>query len=345
MKNTGIIMDNRYLEHKAAFHHPENPQRLEAIYKGIKENEIFEKLLLIEPRIADKEEIALIHDYQYIDEIESYAGSQKMLDADTYLSERSPEIARLAAGGLLNLVDAVISGRITNGFALIRPPGHHAEKDRAMGFCIYNNIAIGARYAMARYCLERIAIIDWDLHHGNGTQNAFYADPGVLYFSIHQYPHYPGTGAFSEIGTGKGEGFNINIPLSSGHGDADYCLIFDEIISPVCREFQPQLIMVSAGFDIYFMDPLGGMQVTEKGFGAITSKIISIADDLCAGNLICVLEGGYNLEGLAQGTIEVLNKMVTGEKKIEISERGISSDLPEIIKKVKQSHKGYWKCF
>lgn len=340
---TGIVIDNRFLEHKIMDYHPENPQRLESIYKGINENIISENLVRIKTRLATKDEIALIHDPEYIDEIESYLDlPPRRLDADTYLSEKSPEIAKLAVGGVLNLVDEVISGNINNGFALVRPPGHHAEKDRAMGFCIYNNIAIGAKYAIKKYGLERIAIIDWDLHHGNGTQNSFYEDSNVLYFSIHQYPHYPGTGSYLEKGVGNGEGFNINIPLSSGHGDVDYCNLFDEIIGPVCNEFKPQLIMVSAGFDIYYYDPLGGMKVTRNGFGAITSKIISIAENSCEGRLIHVLEGGYDLVGLAGGVVEVLNKMLASDKKINILESDKSWDLHNIINKVKQVHKNYW---
>jgi acetoin utilization deacetylase AcuC-like enzyme len=307
MPTTGIVKDKRYLEHDMGAYHVESPQRLAYIYRELDDLKgLFEE---IPPRQATREEITAVHDPKYVDRIAATAGYPEVhLDADTSTSARSYEVALLAAGGVLAAIDAVING-LTNAFALVRPPGHHAERDRAMGFCIFNNVAIGAHYALSKHKIERVLIIDWDLHHGNGTQHAFYADDRVLYFSTHQYPFYPGTGQYTEIGEGKGKGYTVNIPLSPGCGDAEYANLFRHILRPICLEYQPQLILVSAGFDIYHQDPLGGMAITEQGFARLADICMEMAQQVCAGRVVMTLEGGYNLEGQARSVREVVRRM------------------------------------
>jgi acetoin utilization deacetylase AcuC-like enzyme len=313
MTTPAIIQDDRYLEHSAGQGHPESPDRLRAINKLISAE--FSDLPRIPPRLAEESELALIHDPFYIQRVANTEGRvHSQLDPDTGLSARSYEIARLAAGGLLNGIDSLFNRQSGTGnpqpvFAFVRPPGHHAEQDRAMGFCIFNNIAIAAAYAKERYGLKRILIVDWDLHHGNGTQHAFYDDPSVLFFSSHQYPYYPGSGAFEETGRGKGEGFTINAPFPHGFGDAEYVQVYSAVLNPVALEFRPELVLVSAGFDPYFRDPLGGMKVTGEGFGALAGIVRSIADASCPGKILITLEGGYNPQGLQEGVRSVLKAL------------------------------------
>ena len=307
MAQTGIVRDERYLEHDTGGYHVENPQRLVHIYRAL--DEIKTPLEEITPRAATRQEITAVHDPAYVDRIASTAGKEaRNLDPDTVTSPKTYEVALLAAGGLLAAIDAVMDG-LANAFALVRPPGHHAEGDRAMGFCIFNNVAIGARYALSAHGLERVLIIDWDLHHGNGTQRTFYEDPQVLYFSTHQYPYYPGTGHYTEIGEGAGKGYTVNVPLSTGCGNADYANILRHVLRPIAEAYQPQLIMVSAGFDIYHQDPLGGMAVTEEGFARLIDIIMDVADSVSDGRLVVTLEGGYHLEGQARSVAEVVKRM------------------------------------
>ena len=285
----------------------ENPQRLVHIYRAL--DEIKTPLEEITPRAATRQEITAVHDPAYVDRIASTAGKEaRNLDPDTVTSPKTYEVALLAAGGLLAAIDAVMDG-LANAFALVRPPGHHAEGDRAMGFCIFNNVAIGAKHALSAHGLERVLIIDWDLHHGNGTQRTFYEDPQVLYFSTHQYPYYPGTGHYTEIGEGAGKGYTVNVPLSTGCGNADYANILRHVLRPIAEAYQPQLIMVSAGFDIYHQDPLGGMAVTEEGFARLIDIIMDVADSVSDGRLVVTLEGGYHLEGQARSVAEVVKRM------------------------------------
>ena len=310
---TGIVKDPRYMEHNMGDFHPESPKRLEAIYRMI-DKDIKFPYLTIEPRTATEEEIQWVHTPSYVSAIKSTSGKERVvLDPDTSTSARSYEVALLAAGGVLKAIELILKGKIQNGFALIRPPGHHAEASRAMGFCLFNNVAIGAQYLLKKHGHKRILIMDWDLHHGNGTQNSFYDRNDVLYFSTHQFPHYPGTGHWREIGEGKGEGFTINIPLSSGKTNSDYLYIFEKILSPIADKFQPDFILVSAGFDIYEGDPLGGMQITAEGFGALANALLRLADKHCKNRILFTLEGGYNLQGLSEGSREVLLQL-SGQK-------------------------------
>ena len=310
LKHTGIVKDERYLRHETAAFHPESPARLQSIYAMLGETGMSEKLRFIEPTPATHEEIGMVHQQSYIDFVATTAGKgHSYLDPDTETSPESYETARLAAGGVRNAVASVIEGQTANAFAFVRPPGHHAEADRAAGFCIFNNIAIGAMHAIEHHGMQRVLIVDWDLHHGNGTQHSFYDDPRVLYFSTHQYPFYPGSGSVSEIGRGKGLGYTINVPLQVGPGDAEFLKIFKTILVPVALEYKPDLVMLSAGFDIYYKDPLGGMRVTPGGFANLMRVLLDIADECCDGKLVAVLEGGYDLKGLRQSTEKVLQEM------------------------------------
>ncbi|MBN1380472.1 MAG: histone deacetylase [Deltaproteobacteria bacterium] len=349
-KKTGIVKDIRYLKHGTAFMEPETSKRLLSIYTMLESSGMKDKLIDIEPRYAEISELALFHETAYIDMVAGTAGKKYCsLDPDTGTTEDSYDVARLAVGGVCNAVDRVLTGDCDNAFALVRPPGHHAEPGRAAGFCIFNNIVIGALYALTRRDVHKILIVDWDLHHGNGTQNAFYSDNRVLYFSIHEYPSYPGTGAAEEIGRDGGEGYNINIPLAPGAGDADYLAITGTVLEPVANEFKPDLIMVSAGFDIYHRDPLGGMKVTEKGFAALTRVIMNIADRCCRGKLVATLEGGYHIGGLT-GSVkavlhELLNETPLSEAELDDMERDGLHRQDSVIKRVRENIEPFWPVF
>ena len=343
MARTGLIRDNAYLEHITSDFHPEHPDRLRAIYSILEDQELQGKTAVLEAREATAEEIQWIHTESYYQKIESTRDcGHRQLDPDTHVSSQSYRAAKLAAGGLCVLVDAACSGQIRNGFALVRPPGHHAEAGRGMGFCIYNNVAIAARYAQNRGLAEKVLIVDWDLHHGNGTQHSFESDPSILYFSSHQFPYYPGTGRPDETGIGKAEGYTVNVPLPGGQGDEDFIRIYQEILEPIATQFKPDLVLVSAGFDTYYRDPLGGMGVTEDGFAEITRILMRIADACCQGKIVLTLEGGYHLEGLAQSVKRVI---------LALQETGLtaaasptpSHTTEQIVKHIRDMQKTYWR--
>jgi acetoin utilization deacetylase AcuC-like enzyme len=349
MKRTGIVRHERYIEHVMDRGHPESPDRLKAIYKMLDEETMRDSFVTVNPRNATREELEMIHAPTYIDLVASTSGKPHYrLDMDTSTCAQSYEAALLAAGGFMELIRAVMEGRVDNGFALVRPPGHHAERNKAMGFCIFNNMAIGAQYAIENFSLQRILIIDWDVHHGNGTQNAFYEDPRILYFSIHRYGFfYPGTGAATEVGRGKGEGFNVNIPLSNGAGDSVYAIFFESLLKPVALEYNPQLVLVSAGFDVHFDDPLGGMEVTPPGFSRLTQIVMEIAEATAQGKLAFTLEGGYSINGQRDSVKAVLNELaqVTPCEKGDLMERE-KEDRPRLeraIFQVKEIQRKYWK--
>ncbi len=315
---TGIVKDQRYKEHNMGAFHVESPQRLEVIYRMIEE-EISFPYQEIKPRLAQEEEITMIHSPSYLNYIKNTSGKQRViLDPDTSTSARSYEVALLAVGGLLKAADLIMAAEIQNGFALIRPPGHHAEASRAMGFCLFNNIAIAAQYLRKKHKLNRILIVDWDLHHGNGSQHSFYERNDVLYFSTHQYPHYPGTGYWDEIGKNSGEGYTVNAPLSPGKTDEDYLFIFRHLLRPIASVYKPQFILVSAGFDIHQNDPLGGMRISNQGFGALTLELLHLAHQLCQDRILFTLEGGYDLQGLKEGVKQVLLCLGGQQKETEI---------------------------
>ena len=298
---TGFVYHDIYLEHETTEGHPETAQRLVTIVQRLKAKGLYSELLQLSPRPAGAEWLTTVHTPEYVERANrSCQDSVGYLDSmDVPISQRSYEAALMAAGGVLAAVDAVVEGKITNAFCAVRPPGHHAMKDRAMGFCIFNNVAIGARYIQKKHSLPKILIVDWDVHHGNGTQATFYDDPDVLYFGVHQYPFYPGTGSETEKGSGKGLGYNINVPLPAGSGDGDYVRIFEERLKPAADSFAPDFVLISAGFDAHEGDLLGGMRLTAEGFAQLTRIVKSIAQKYCEGRLVSVLEGGYAPEGLA----------------------------------------------
>jgi acetoin utilization deacetylase AcuC-like enzyme/formylglycine-generating enzyme required for sulfatase activity len=298
---TGFIYDDIYLEHKTTPGHPERPQRLVAILDRLKQNGLYPKLLKLTPSPATVEWIEMLHSPEYIRraQISCRNGTRYLDSLDTPISSKSYEAALMAVGGVFSAIDAVMQKKVANAFCAVRPPGHHSVEDAAMGFCIFNNVAIGARYIQKQYGLSKILIIDWDVHHGNGTQAAFYDDPNVLYFSTHQYPFYPGTGGVAEKGAGKGQNYNINVPLPAGATDADYIEVFKEKLEPAALTFSPDFVLISAGFDAHEKDLLGGMKVTTEGFAELTKIVKRIAQKCCENRLVAVLEGGYDLEGLA----------------------------------------------
>lgn len=316
VRKTGIVRDERYLQHGAYFLNPETPSRLREIYDMLETDEFRNKYIYLPPRYASEEDLTLIHSPNYVEMVAATHGQKlTILDPDTHATERSYETARLAVGGCLAALEAVLDGEVNNAFALIRPPGHHADRSHSAGFCIFNNIAITAAHAIIRRGLKRVLIVDWDLHHGDGTQNIFYRTSVVLYFSIHQYPAYPGSGWLTEIGEGEGRYYTINVPLKAFADNATYVTAFRRILQPVARAYRPEIILVSAGFDIYREDPLGDMQVTPLGFATLTRLLLDTADECCGGKLLLVLEGGYDTKGLRNSVGAVL-KELSGESHI-----------------------------
>ena len=346
MSKTGIVRDTRYIDHRTGDFHPESHKRLEVIYEMLNDPDMADRYIDVPVREATEEELLYIHSKDYIDLVAATAGKpSSFLDADTQTSPGSYQAALLAAGGLCNAINMVNNGELDNAFALVRPPGHHAERNRGMGFCLFNNVAIGAIYAQKKLGLNRILITDWDLHHGNSTQHSFENDPSILYFSTHQYPFYPGSGSFNEVGRGNGEGFTVNVPLSTGYGDAEYIAIYQQILQPIALEFKPDLVLASVGFDIYEGDPLGGMSVTPDGFAGLTRTFMEIARSNCDGKLVLTLEGGYNLQGLRDSVKAVL-KELRGESAIK--DRDWSGEenqriLTPVLDKVKSIQGKYWK--
>jgi len=300
MLTTGLIYHPDYLKHDTGKVHPESPSRLSFLMDHLERKKIFSELEQIEPLNPPLEWVKRIHPSEYIQLIEEFSKhAPAHLDADTVISSETYRVALLAVGGVLAGVDGVMEGKVGNAFCAIRPPGHHAEPNRGMGFCIFNNVALGVRYVQEKYGLKKVLIVDWDAHHGNGTQKTFYSDPTVYYFSIHQFPFYPGTGKESEKGEGEGLGYTLNIPMFAGSGDLEYIEVFETILYPAALQFAPEFIFISAGFDGHKDDTLTNLQLTDKGFERMTQVIKNLAEKTCQGRLVSVLEGGYNLKALA----------------------------------------------
>jgi acetoin utilization deacetylase AcuC-like enzyme len=307
---TAYLYSPIFLEHEE-FRHPESPERLESILQTLEEDKLLARLVAIEPVPASDAQLQAAHPRDHIARVQNLAASGGgHLDADTYVNARTFDAARLAAGACVRAVDAVLSGEVDNAFALVRPPGHHATRAKSMGFCIFNNLAIAALHALAAYKLERILIVDYDVHHGNGTQDIFYRSPNVLYFSTHQYPHYPGTGGWREIGENEGLGFTVNVPLSERVGDSGFQYIFDELLFPLAERYQPQLVLVSAGFDSHWSDPLAAENLTVGGFGALARTLVSLASEFSNGRIVYALEGGYNLQALGYGVAATFHALL-----------------------------------
>jgi acetoin utilization deacetylase AcuC-like enzyme len=339
MAHSGVIVDRAYLKHDPGEFHPERPERIRVLL-DLAERLDHNKFQLIAPRPANRAEIELCHSADYVALVEATSKTnQYALDGDTITNRDSFAVALLAVGGFLRLLDAVATAECANGFALVRPPGHHALQSRAMGFCLFNTIAIGAHYLKHVHGAARVLIMDWDVHHGNGTQEAFYNDPSVLFISTHQFPYYPGTGAINEIGAGAGERYTINIPLPAGCGDAEYLHVFEEIVIPAANKFKPDWILVSAGFDPHRRDPLGGMNVTEEGFGAMAQILLGLADRFTGGKIAFLLEGGYDLAGLNNSVSAVLNAMQQKTSKDFPAAR--SDKTQNLIRRIRQLHENY----
>jgi acetoin utilization deacetylase AcuC-like enzyme len=338
----GCVADVKFLEHDTGPGHPERPERLKAIYHGLENYAHKEVLVEVPARMASDDELRLVHTEEHIERIRRTQGTARQhLDPDTIASPKSHEVACLAAGAVLAAVDAVFAGQFQRAFAFVRPPGHHAEPDRAMGFCLFNNIAIAAAYALKKYSLRRVLVVDFDVHHGNGTQVAFYDSSQVLYLSTHQYPFYPGTGAFQEVGRGEGTGYTINIPCSAGMDDHTYNKIYAEILAPIAEQYQPELVLVSAGFDPYIDDPLAGMRVTVPGFRGLARTILGVADRCSQGRALFVLEGGYNLDGLRDGALGVLDEM-SGLDQPEFVWK-TTAPFTAVVQAAKRYFAPYWK--
>jgi acetoin utilization deacetylase AcuC-like enzyme len=337
---TGVVYTEEFKKHDTGRGHPESAGRVDAVSRALGDTSLAGQLESLALRPAERAEVLLVHyDRLYEEVLESADQDKTFLDADTVASRDTAMVAHLAAGAAIVGVEAVMDERVQNAFAFSRPPGHHAKPDKAMGFCVFNNVAIAAKYALQRHRLSRVLIIDFDVHHGNGTQKAFYTSPEVLYVSTHQSPHYPGTGALDEVGKDDGEGFTLNIPMPAGMGDAEYLRLFRDVIVPVGHEFAPELVLVSAGFDAHRDDPLGGMNVSHNGYAAMTEEILRLARSTCGGRSVFVLEGGYDLAALQKSIVSVLATM-TGER-AEMSNPGDVAG--ELLRDVKKAHQPYWK--
>lgn len=309
MNKTALIADRRYMRHVAGRVHPERPERVAAMI-DMAEQLNRPALKTYAPREATIDEIGLCHRADYIEAVERSAQLEHCdFDPDTHSSPGTWSTATLAAGGVLTAVEAVIDGAAQNAFAIVRPPGHHALPERAMGFCFFNNVAIAATWLVRVRGMRRVLIVDWDVHHGNGTQEIFYESPQVLYISTHQYPFYPGTGALDEIGAGAGSGFTVNAPMPATCGDGEYMRVFDDLLMPVAYQFKPEFILLSSGFDCHYRDPLGAMRVTENGFVAMTRRMKRLAAECCGGKVVAALEGGYDLKALADSGRAVLEEL------------------------------------
>jgi acetoin utilization deacetylase AcuC-like enzyme len=298
---TGVVYHDQLLDHDTGPGHPERADRLRAVVKHLKENNIWNDLqhLLIDP--ADEDAVLAVHTAEHLRFVRTACreGRKLLDDGDTHVSRSSCEVALLAAGGAIAAADAVMRGLLRNAFCIIRPPGHHAERNRAMGFCLFNNVAITARHIQKSYGIRRAAIVDWDVHHGNGTQEIFYDDPDVLFISTHQYPLWPGTGARNEQGSGRGKGSSLNIPMPPGAGETVYLKAFKEEIIPAIERFRPEVILISAGFDAHRDDPLAQIELSEQSFGLLTGFVTDTARKICDGRIVSLLEGGYNLDALS----------------------------------------------
>lgn len=345
--NTGLVYHEDYLRHDTGYH-PERAERLRHIMQKLRETGITEKTERIVPAKASKAQLAYVHTDAYTTRVEAMCQrGGGMLDPDTPLCPDTYEIARLSAGGVINAVDAVMdtSNNLRQVFALVRPPGHHASTQQGRGFCIFNNSAIAAEHLKREYGIKRILIVDWDVHHGNGTQDVFFDDRAVLYFSTHQYPHYPGTGWLDEVGKGEGAGFTVNVPLPAGTDDAGYLYALHTVLVPIAADFRPEFVLVSAGFDAHTADPLASMNVTSPGFGLFADVVTAIAEKSSKGRVVMALEGGYNLDALAESVSAVFQSFLSRGAGRAKREAGTNRQVRERVEAIKELQRRYWQCF
>jgi acetoin utilization deacetylase AcuC-like enzyme len=308
---TVVIYDDIYLKHDTGPNHPENSARIINTIEHLRSANCWQKLDIEKPRAATEAEVSAIHSTSQIEQVAEIARSGGgHLDPDTYVSPDSYEAALYAAGASLTAIDLIMDKKADNAFCLVRPPGHHATPEKGMGFCLFNNIAIATKYIQSRYHLDRIVIIDWDVHHGNGTQDAFYDDPSVMYFSMHRYPFYPGTGTEEETGKGSGSGFTINIPLSYNTEPQEYLNFFEDTLEKRIKPFKPQFILISSGFDAYRLDPISGLSLETSDYNKLTKLTQNVAKDCCDGRIVSCLEGGYHLLDLPKCIEEHLNGLM-----------------------------------
>jgi acetoin utilization deacetylase AcuC-like enzyme len=333
----GLYDHPLFREHDAGPGHPERPERLEALRRGLREAGLEHRLVLPEPPAATPEQLQRVHSAAHVARIAATSGRSVRFDADTQAGPHSYEAALLAAGAVVDAVDRVLDGKLERAFCAVRPPGHHAESERAMGFCLFNNVAVGAAHARARG-LERVAIVDWDVHHGNGTQGSFWRDPRVLYVSSHQFPFYPGTGSLGERGEGAGLGFTVNLPLPAGLGDEDYASVYRKVVLPICRSYDPELVLVSVGFDPHRDDPLAGMRLSERGFGALARVCLAAAGGAARGKAVFVLEGGYDLDGIARSAASVAAALLGDEPSQDLEPSRRVEPLLEVYREALASH-------
>ncbi len=338
----GVVRDPLFQEHDTGPYHCEVGERLAAIDRAIAQWPGNETLAALPLRPANEDELGRVHQPSHLHRVASTAGQSVGLDPDTICSPRSHEIALLAAGSLIDLCDEALSGSIRHGFALVRPPGHHATATRAMGFCLYNNIAAAAAHLVAARGLERVLIVDWDVHHGNGTEDIFYAEPRVLYFSTHQSPLYPGTGQVGAVGQDAAKGRNINVPLSPGRGDLEHLQAFERILLPVARQFRPQFILVSAGYDAHREDPLGSMMISSTGYAALTQLVVDISEEFCPGRVVLTLEGGYNQAALGRSVVACLQAL-DGRREDELIDRALGADTPAEVERGMKAAGNFWE--
>lgn len=339
-KSTGLVYHHDFLKHDTGAYHPERAARLTAIIERLESSGLSERLVRISPEPAALEQIEYVHERSYIESVRGVCErGGGMLDPDTPVSAASYEVALLAAGGVIKAVEEVLNGNLKSVFAAVRPPGHHAERSRGMGFCIFNNVAIAAEH-LKRRGLRRILIVDWDVHHGNGTQNAFYEDASVLYFSTHQYPYYPGTGWLDEVGSGDGRGFTVNVPLPAGCGDPDYIYVFKEVLAPIAAEFRPEFVLISAGFDPHASDPLAGMWLSSRTFGVLTEVIKGAVGG--GGRIVVSLEGGYSLNALAESVQYVLEALRDEFEGGGVPEAEARAAVRNRVAEIKRIQREYW---
>jgi acetoin utilization deacetylase AcuC-like enzyme len=340
MARCAIVVDPEYLKHEPGEFHPERPERIRALL-DLAETLDKRRFPILPPKAASRTEIEFCHGADYVKLVEATSKTNLYaLDGDTIACRDSFGVGLLAVGGFLRLIDSIAAGEAQNGFALVRPPGHHALRDRAMGFCLFNTIAIGAHHLKKAYGVKRIMIMDWDVHHGNGTQDSFYQDPSVLFISTHQFPYYPGTGAVTEVGLNAGEGYTLNIPLPAGCGDAEYMRVFYDVVIPAAKKFEPEWILVSAGFDPHRRDPLGGMEVTEAGFTGMALVLLELADQYAGGKIAFLLEGGYDLAALRKSVAAVLEAMQQNSRVIETAKPG-GDRIEPLVRRILQVREKY----